>query len=544
VPFVVRTRPSSDGQALKTQVLVTFMLPKGDRDALSQFIANVVRDRPSVSTGDLYNLLRPDVVRISQEILERAAATGDISYPDAEVAIRVALAEAIGKRYGLTVDATLAPMTAIATATLRLGTGAAPKLRACVKCKAELPASMRFCDHCGEKQPVMVVAGGPIDATTPLFTADGQQVELDVIVRASGQHDDFTPAKMTPAVVSAAAAHLRDQAFTALSAPGGFAKLEQAIAPAVNEALSAFGMTLVTISVVDARSKTGQWLLAARADLERAAEDTRIALSWLEQRDNELDVAQLSITRALRDQAQRRDQRFAEDAAGVGDRERREELAARGANLDIAKTQRDASVVSARDSVDHERRSAEAARTIELRRTQVEAELAELRSRRDVDLEGQEKRKRLELEMERIAEQQQLDKLRAMAELERQASAAEHAQALEKRAQLRGLTPDEMVAMQAAELAKSESGAAWANVLTSRADLERRTAEEQRAIYDKAIGTIADVAKSRAEAAPVVASASMQVGTTMTAAPTKTCTACGAGLKTDAKFCGACGTTV
>jgi hypothetical protein len=453
VPFVVRTRPNATGQSVKSQVLVTFLLPKGNRDALSLFIANVMRDRPSVSTGDLYNLLRPEVARISQEVLERQS--GDIDYAAAEAEIRRRLAESIGARYGLLVEATLAPLTTIASLNLQLGTGTAPKVRGCVKCRAEIPASMKFCDRCGEQQPTVIDAGGPVDETTPLFTADGQQVELDLVLRVQGQHDDFTPANVAPAIVSAAAAHLRSIAYPALTGLGGFEALEQALAPRVTDALQSLGMTLVSVAVVDTRTKTGQWSLAARADLERATESLRLGLAWVEHRDNELDLEALTLTRVLRDQQQRRDHRFADESAAVIDRERREDLANRGAAMDHAQVQRQAALSSAR----------------------LVAELAELRTRRDFGLEDLEKKRRLQLELERLAEEQQLAKMRAMAELDREAQQLDHAHEMEKRAALRGLSPDEMIAMQAGELAKSEGGgAAWANALASRGDTERRHA--------------------------------------------------------------------
>jgi len=544
VPFVVQGRPSPNGQVVKTQVLVTFMLPKGDRAALAAFIANVVRERPSMSTGELYNLLRPDVARIAQDVLERASALGDVSYPDAEVEIRRQLADAIGRRYGLTADATLAPLTAVVSLNLALGTGLAPRLTTCPKCRAELPVSLRFCDRCGERQPVATTGGGQLDATTPLFTADGQQVELDVVVRVQGQHDGFTPARVAPAIVAAAAAHLRSIEFAALVAPGGFTALEQAIGPAVGDALRGLGMTLVALAAVDARTKTGQWVLAARADLERAAEDVRLGVSWLEQRDTELDLEALTITRVLREQQQRRDQAFSQDEAAAADRERRDPLAARQAALDVAKLQRDAATTAARDTVDHERQRRDVAHATELRKTQVDAELAELRARRDLDFAGGERQKRLELELAALAEQQQLDKLRAMAELDRQIAAQAHAHEVEKRAALRGLSPDEMIAMQAGELARSEGGgAAWAGVLAARAELERRHADDTRAVYDKAMAAMAGVATSRAAPAPVVAAPVVQVDATGPAVG-RACASCGAALKPDARFCGACGTTV
>jgi len=541
VPFVVQTRPSAAGQQVKTQVLVSFTLPKGDRDVLAAFIANVVGERPSVSTGELYNLLRPEVARIAETVVERAAAGGDISYPDAEVEIRRRVSEAIGRRYGLTADATLAPLTAVGSLTLHLGTGAAPQVRPCTACRAELPASLKFCDKCGAAQPV-AASGGAMDATTPLFTSDGQQVELDLVVRVQGQHADFTAARVAPAVVTAAAAHLRAITFSALVAPGGFVALEQTIGPAVTDALRGLGMTLVALAAVDARSKTGQWLLAARADLDRATEDVRLGLAWLEQRDHELDLEQLTITRVLREQQQRRDQAFARDAAALADRERRDPLADRHAALARAQLDRDAAASAARDAAEHAQRQRGVAHAGELRRAQVDAELAELRARRDLDLESTERRKRLELELSALAEQQQLDKLRQMAQIDRDTTAADHAHELEKRAALRGLSPDEMIAMQAGELSKAAGGgAAWAAVLASRADLERRHADDTRGVYDKAMAAMADVAKSRAEAAPVITVPAVPVG----AAPaSRSCASCGAAMKPDARFCGACGATV
>jgi membrane protease subunit (stomatin/prohibitin family) len=522
VPFVVRTRPNATGQSVKSQVLVTFLLPKGNRDALSLFIANVMRDRPSVSTGDLYNLLRPEVARVSQEVLERQS--DDIDYAAAEAEIRRRLAESIGARYGLLVEATLAPLTTIASLNLQLGTGTAPKVRPCVTCRAEIPASMKFCDRCGEQQPTVVDAGGPVDASTPLFTADGQQVELDLVLRVQGQHDDFTPTNVAPAIVSAAAAHLRSIAYAQLTGPGGFAALEHALVPRVTDALQSLGMTLVSVAGVDARTKTGQWSLAARADLERATESLRLGLAWVEHRDNELDLEALTLTRVLREQQQRRDHRFADDAAALGDRERREDLANRQATMDHAKVQRDAALSSAR----------------------LEAELADLRTRRDFGLEDLEKKRRLELELERLAEEQQLAKMRAMAELDREGQQLDHAHEMEKRAALRGLSPDEMIAMQAGELAKSDGGgAAWANALASRGDAERRHAEEQRQVYDKAMTSMAQVASTRAapsHGAPVVAVANTP-GAPATAVA-NACPSCGAGLRADAKFCNACGKPV
>jgi hypothetical protein len=558
IPFVVRTRPNAAGHAVTSQVLVTVSLPRGDRDAMGKFIATVLGDRPSFSAGELYDLLRPEVVRIAQDTLERAAAAGDeVSYPDAEAAIRRALAAVIGPRHGLTADATLAPMTAVATLSFHLGTGVAPAVRPCGKCGHELPVTLRFCDRCGERQSAVVDGGGPPGAATPLFSADGQQVELDLIVRVQGQHDGFAPARIAPALVGAVAAHLRDTPFPQLASPGGLEAVERAAGGAVAEALAAYGLALGTLAVIDVRTKTGQWLLAARADLARAGEEVKLGLQWLDQRDAELDLEQLTLARILREQRLGRDHQFARDEAAVADRERRDALAARGAALDVAEAERRGQVGAAADAVEHERQRREAAHAIAQRRTAALAELEELRARRDLDFAETERRKRLELELAAAEEAQQIEKLRAMAQIDRDTAAQDQAHELRKREQLRGMSPEEMLAMQAAELAKAEGGgAAWAAAIAERAgaEAERRHAEELRAVlerqhgrdaalYDKAIGAMAEVARSRAEPPAVVAGGSpiVTVASTGGEPAARACKACGAGMKPDARFCGGCG---
>lgn len=550
VPFVVRTRPDAQGRVVSSQVLVTFSLPRGDRQALAMFIATVLGDRPTYTTGDLHDLLRPTVARIAQDTLERAAATGAVSYPDAEAAIRAALAAEIEPQYGLAVDATLAPLTATSSLSFQLGTGVAPEVRACTACKHELPVSLTFCDVCGAKQPAFVEGTTAGTLASPLFTADGQQVELDLIVRVASAHDDALAVKIAPALVGAVAAHLRTIPYAGLTGPAGFRGIEAAVTPVVAATVQSYGLTLGSLAVVDVRSRTGQWLLGARADLDRAFEAVRVGASWLEQRDSELDLQELTITRVLREQALRRDQAFSADTAAVADRERREELAGRGAAVDVAAAQRAGSTRAAADAVEHARQQREATHGIELRKTKLEAELGELRARRDLDFADVERRKRLELDLVAVAEQQQVEKLRAMAEIDRQTSAQDHAHELEKRQQLRGLSPEEMIAAQAGELAKAEGGgAAWANAIAARgsADTERRHAAENREIFDTAMGAMARVASSRAEAAPVVVGGAPAISVASTgeaAAPTTTCASCGARIKLDAKFCGACGTQV
>ncbi len=91
-------------------------------------------------------------------------------------------------------------------------------------------------------------------------------------------------------------------------------------------ALAAYGLSLVGLTAIDLKTKTGQWLLAARADLERAKEDVKLGREWTTQRDSELDLEQLTVALALKQRAIHTERRFAERVAEVADREAREAL--------------------------------------------------------------------------------------------------------------------------------------------------------------------------------------------------------------------------
>jgi hypothetical protein len=494
IAFMIQTPANLAGQSMKTQALVTFTLPRGDRTGLANFLANVVGTRAKITASDLYDLLRPEVTSIAQTVIERAAAVGPISYPDAESQIRTLLAGNLAARYGLTVDATLAPIAAGVAVSLLLGDGDAGQLS--------------------------------------LFSSDNKQIELDLQLRVSGSDIALIkPDQIGPAIASVMANHLRNQSFDELVGPGGFASCALAIRDGAVHAMIALGLTLSDISVLDARSKSGQWAFAARAQLEQAAQELRIGLERLDQRDQQLDLEALVLTRALREQQQRRDHNFAQDTANLADRERRTSIESQSAELDRAKIARDAATRAAVDEAERVRRQ-----------TLVQAELAELKTRRDSSLETVEKTKRLELDLSRMAEQQQLDKLRAMAELDAQLASQTHAHELEKRAALRGLSADAIVAMQAGELARTDSGSAWASAFAQRGGVEaaKQHAEQTRAVYDTAMSAMATVASSRAEAPPVTAA----IPLVHVSSQTKSCAGCSETLAINARFCSSCGATV
>ncbi len=658
VPFAVETRAGKDGRSAQTQVVVSFSLQRGDKAGLASFIANVLGARASFSARDLFDLLRPEVRTSAGLVLERLASKGAFTYESAEAEIRRELEGALA-RTGLTFSVSVAPLTSTRSLSFHLGTGEAPELRPCVKCKAELPAAMKFCDRCGERQPVVVspartctkckakVPGGdafcsacgqtfaaPPASASPLFTAEGARVELDLVVRVQGQHQDFDPSRIDGALVGAVATHLRSVSLAELSTAAGFNAAEKAARAALEQGLASFGLSLVSVAIVDVRDKRGQWVLGARADLGRARDELLLGREWLAQRAEEINLEELTLSQKLdaqkvereaklteraatlsgerREQTLEADHAFSQDQAKIDDRTRREELGIAAAELDAGAAERDAArdlrVTAAKQTVqragqasrredelveqqhgmnkesataDHraalarnalaleaEKRKLTSALDSEIARRSAEDAAYAVKVRKDTDFEDHARRSRLDDEMKAKDEERQLAKLAGMAEIERKMVELEHAQKRELRESLKGLSEREMIAAQAAELARTEGGAAWAAALagdearkigdahaeklqsvmkdqldrmeklatTAVATAARRESGTDQ-VYERSMDAMSRVAASRA--APP---AGAQVITT--AAPSVPCknAGCTAVFPAGTVFCGSCGT--
>jgi hypothetical protein len=648
VPFAVRTRPGSGGDEAETQVVVSFSLQRGDKEGIASFIANVLGARAAYSARDLYDLVRPEVSALATQALERLATQGAFTYEAAEAAIRAAL-EARLARHGLTLSVTVAPLTTTTSLSFSLGTGEAPEVRPCTACRAELPCSMKFCDRCGAPQPTMVsparvcskcsarvsandgfcsgcgtVYQAPPASATPLFTADGARVEIDLVVRVQGQHEDFTPERLAVPLVGAVAAHLRTVTFAALASGAGFVAAELAIRSAAEQGLASFGLVLLTAAVVDVRDKRGQWILGARADLARARDEVLLGREWLRQREDTINLEEVTFAQKLAAQRVEReaqlaaraaeleggrreatlvaDDAFARDRATLDDRLKREAIASAEAELDSARAERgadrDRRIAAAEQSVElakkafrregeigdqaHAATLARGALDLEAEKRRQAIDLASeaarrgtedaaiaARSQKDIAFDDHARRANLDQEIAGAEQARQLAKLEAMAAIDRKMAEEEHAQKRELRESLKGLSEREMIAAQAAELAKTEGGgAAWAAALAG--DEARRLAAEhaaklqdvmaqqlermehlttsalasaaQRAggtdhVYESSMESMSRVAASRAAPTPAIVGAAV-------ATPGVPCKNpdCRAVLAQGSLFCGACGT--
>lgn len=527
IPFAVQSRANAEGRSVQAQILTSFSIPRGDRDAVGTFLQNVLGPRAGFTSGDLYNLLRPEVTRIAGLVLERLTNDGEIRYAEAEAEIRRALSEQLGRRYGLVVDVGVAPLTSTQSLSFKLG-----------------------------------------EKDKGLFTSDGEAVEIDLVVRVQGQNEDFRPERLAPALYGATAARLRNLPMARLSSGEGFAAVEDALRGDAARELSSFGLRLVSINVIDIRSKTGVWLLGARSEISRAQAELGVKREWIEQSGREVDVQELALQQALRrqiverearlralgselssgrqEQGLRSDDAFAKDQAQLADRQRRQQVTAGHAEIDTSdarlKAQRQLEIDAAGRSVTQEQRKNRQAdeldelrhgadkgsaafearadltrkeaqlsvdkqsllhqlHTLESERIRKEAEDAAfaMRQRNSAAFEDHERRARLEDERADRAEARQLDKLRAMAELDAKIAAQDNEHQLKLRESLRGLGEREMIAMQATDLSRSEGGgAAWAQALMS-GDAQK---EKEQRLQDQArhAGEVKDLLREQSTA--------------------------------------------
>ena len=208
--------------------------------------------------------------------------------------------------------------------------------RGCGACGALVPEGKKFCTKCG----VPFVARPAAEAA--IFTSDGQDVELDLVLRAQGASASDLQERLTPLVSSAVATHVRAQTHAALASPAGFAALEVAVKQTLSEAMRTLGLEVSDVTVVDIRAKGEQWQLGARAELDRAIREVEMGREWMKAEAATLDLKAVQFDMLVRSQRIERDHTFNVDKDELADRRRRQELADDAASLDVSDAQRDA----------------------------------------------------------------------------------------------------------------------------------------------------------------------------------------------------------
>jgi len=218
-----------------------------------------------------------------------------------------------------------------------------------VPCGAQVPVGGQFCRECGT----------PYTETSPeagrVISKDGELVELDLVLRAQGNRELDDPTPVERAIADAVSRLVRSMSYDELSTAEGFRRVGEALEGVAEQTLRAMQLTLLDITVLDCKSKNGEWLMGARAELKRASLEQDLASEWLDvdaaqiTLDGErvkldlqkLDVEQMRMDVRLRQMRMRMDEDFQQDVIELKDREARQALLDKESELDIADAQRD-----------------------------------------------------------------------------------------------------------------------------------------------------------------------------------------------------------
>ncbi len=336
IPFVFPAEGrSGDGTTLHRYQIGVQLVPPRTKEALKPFI-DQFGGQDSVSQQTVYNQLRPQVEALVRPFKEQMGA-GTFNAGAEEQALATQLKNGVAGRMGFDVSVAILQAASHVNVDVHIGDAPAPTRKTCVSagCGKELESSKKFCPSCGSQQPVLTSptsgcgtcgrevppgkkfctgCGAPYTPRAPeatvLFTKDGQQLELDLVLRAVGDAGPLVADRIKSSVALAASKHLARFEFAQLTTASGFKELEAALLPDVQAAVQAVGLTVSEVTVLDVRSKGGQWLLKARAEMDQAKSGLMIGREWLAVEEQGLELKVLQNDLALRNQRAERDQKF------------------------------------------------------------------------------------------------------------------------------------------------------------------------------------------------------------------------------------------
>lgn len=448
--------PVQDGAGRSTifKALVQFSVPTKDKNRLGALVERVIGPNEFIEAATVRTNLTGFVEQtVTGSLVRRGDGTIDVA--ESEKSIQSKLTMQV-EQFGFAVTASLSSGEQRMEVNVRLGEGPSPGLKRCVSCSEliqetkkfcnkcgtqqpistnpstsapvavaterpcsscgfVLPTSKKFCSKCGTKQPAVDVAGPSASSATltipdddKVFTVDGEPLAVDISLLVEGYQGRNDDERIQRAVKAAIRAALARVPALQISTRDGLTAFESSIRGDLERAVASVGGRLVHIGVLDVRQKTGEWLLQARSELERAKKEAGLDREWLERDAEEAEILALQYEVAMRRVQAELNADFARDEAAVADRERRAQLQDRSTDQDIADARRD----SRRDiAIDAATRETDRARRANDQTDAIQSVVdgAQLdRARRDVDRE--ERAYSRETERETLAHEQALER--------------------------------------------------------------------------------------------------------------------------------------
>lgn len=290
-------------QHINVRIQAFLVQSANQTEQLDKFLGSVVKGKSEVTTQDVYTLMHKQVVSTVKSVLRK---TGDDLF-QAEKRIVQSLKEDLGNLYGLHFVANVESGASMYTVNVQLGQNEVPKMADCVNCGEQLPYTARFCGSCASRQPVRTAHAGQ-GVEMPLTTTDSHQLELDVVFQLQGQGDFGQNESLVPAIASAAAGAVRGMTASEAMAANGLRKIQDEIADKLTRQIT--GFQLKKVVVLDVKDKNGQWLLNARADVQRQKDQLELNKEWMSLEADEMSVEKMALEMVLERQNLQRDMDF------------------------------------------------------------------------------------------------------------------------------------------------------------------------------------------------------------------------------------------
>lgn len=411
----------------------------------------------------------------------------------------------------------------------------------CNDCGAGFTNPMKFCEECGSSMNLADWVG----STRYLLSSDGEQLTLRVSFLELDDGEYFGEQRVAEDVTQVLGTFLRKHTAADLMS----AKMLDEISKQLSTGLISLWKGFATdISVIDVKTASEEWFFNADALIKEELRKVEAQKSLLRVDDAQLDLDEAAFAIAMRSLKQRDSQDLERRKASFESRKKEAELEIDEhkleTNVELQKENFDVQVEQQRIDRDREVRRGNIREdradendqldhdsALEKKIAQHDIDLANMASaaqsqqkRKDIDDDTYAKEEALRLkakeaqdlgniqeDLEDRQNSRQIDKLRAMAELEANMAKQDHEQELSKSKQdqdfemskiesMKSMDAQQMLAMQAAQLAKAAGGGqASADLIKSIADSQAAAAGA--GIKDELYSKMLDMQQKSSEAA-------------------------------------------
>ena len=384
---------------------------------------------------------------------------------------------------------------------------------ACDKCAAPLTVGAKFCEVCGEAassaedifmKRLADVEGEPLSFSLSLYSQESEET-----TSANFEKDFLAKCALALTPVVSKMSH------DAISEPGAISRLDDTLNA---EVPTAFNFLVKNIKILDVRTSKSDWMFNTKRLIDQQTEefDGLRAQLAIEEAEFDYNQAVFDLALAKRDreikrtsQISTRDVTEAQNAANKA--QAMDAVAEANEKLQVDQRLRslenDAKVVEKQRQISQDATTAERMEALDQQQHKADLELNETKAQIDkADLEASAKtrqqRQNDQVELDKVKglnklEQEQLDnaanrendKLRLMAEIEAEMTRQDQQFEISKIAEMKGLSASEILAMQAAQLAKLSSSEKVAELVGKIADanMTNMSGAEMQNLYERLI---------------------------------------------------------